>query len=202
MEHEDRQVIIALGREYGSGGHEIAKMIAERMNLPFYDRNLLSEVAREKGIDVSAIAKYDESPRHAFVSQTVRGYSNAPEDGLANMEFDYIRSMAARGDSFVIVGRCADAILAGNKGLITIFVTADDDRKIERISRIVNVSEAEAARMIRAKNKKRKSYHNYYSDGKWGDSRYYDLLINSSRLGLEKTADVIEAYIKARTGQS
>ena len=56
--------------------------------------------------------------------------------------------------------------------------------------------------MIRAKNKKRKSYHNYYSDGKWGDSRYYDLLINSSRLGLEKTADVIEAYIKARTGQS
>ena len=118
------------------------------------------------------------------------------------MEFDYIRAMASRGDSFVIVGRCADAILAGNKGLITIFVTADDDRKIERISRIVNVSEAEAARMIRAKNKKRKSYHNYYSDGKWGDSRYYDLLINSSRLGLEKTGDVIEAYIKARTGQS
>ena len=188
MEHEDRQVIIAVGREYGSGGHEIAKMIAERMNLPFYDRNLLSE--------------YDESPRRAFVSQTVRGYSNAPEDGLANMEFDYIRAMASRGDSFVIVGRCADAILAGNKGLITIFVTADDDRKIERISRILNVSEAEAARMIRAKNKKRKSYHNYYSDGKWGDSRYYDLLINSSRLGLEKTADVIEAYIKARTGQS
>lgn len=202
MEHEDRQVIIAVGREYGSGGHEIAKMIAERMNLPFYDRNLLSEVAREKGIDVSAIEKYDESPRRAFVSQTVRGYSNAPEDGLANMEFDYIRAMASRGDSFVIVGRCADAILVGNKGLITIFVTADDDRKIERISRIVNVSEAEAARMIRAKNKKRKSYHNYYSDGKWGDSRYYDLLINSSRLGLEKTADVIEAYIKARTGQS
>ena len=156
MEHEDRQVIIAVGREYGSGGHEIAKMIAERMNLPFYDRNLLSEVAREKGIDVSAIEKYDESPRRAFVSQTVRGYSNAPEDGLANMEFDYIRAMASRGDSFVIVGRCADAILAGNKGLITIFVTADDDRKIERISRIVNVSEAEAARMIRAKNKKRK----------------------------------------------
>lgn len=202
MEHEDRQVIIAVGREYGSGGHEIAKMIAERMNLPFYDRNLLSEVAREKGIDVSAIEKYDESPRRAFVSQTVRGYSNAPEDGLANMEFDYIRAMASRGDSFVIVGRCADTILAGNKGLITIFVTADDDRKIERISRILNVSEAEAARMIRAKNKKRKSYHNYYSDGKWGDSRYYDLLINSSRLGLEKTADVIEAYIKARTGQS
>ena len=202
MEHEDRQVIIAVGREYGSGGHEIAKMIAERMNLPFYDRNLLSEVAREKGIDVSAIEKYDESPRRAFVSQTVRGYSNAPEDGLANMEFDYIRAMASRGDSFVIVGCCADAILAGNKGLITIFVTADDDRKIERISRILNVSEAEAARMIRAKNKKRKSYHNYYSDGKWGDSRYYDLLINSSRLGLEKTADVIEAYIKARTGQS
>ena len=134
MEHEDRQVIIAVGREYGSGGHEIAKMIAERMNLPFYDRNLLSEVAREKGIDVSAIEKYDESPRRAFVSQTVRGYSNAPEDGLANMEFDYIRAMASRGDSVVIVGRCADAILAGNKGLITIFVTADDDRKIERIS--------------------------------------------------------------------
>lgn len=202
MEHEGGQVIIALGREYGSGGHEIAKLIAERMQLPFYDRNLLNEVAREKGIDVSAIAKYDESPRHAFVSQTVRGYSNAPEDGLANMEFDYIRSMAARGDSFVILGRCADAILAGNEGLITIFVTADDDRKIERIKRIENVSEAEAARMIRAKNKKRKSYHNYYSDGKWGDSRYYDLLINSSRLGLEKTADVIETYIKARTGQS
>lgn len=197
----ERQLIISVGREFGSGGHAIAEELARRFSLPFYDHNLMDEMAREKGIEIDTMIKYDEVPRKPFLSQTVRGFNNSPEENLANMQFDYLRQKAVRGESFVIEGRCAETVLKDFEGLIKIFVLGDMDKKIERIAKLDNVSKTAAARTIRIQDRKRRAYHNYYSEMKWGDSRGYDISINSSRLGLEATADVLEDYIRRRLSE-
>lgn len=196
----EKQTIISIGREYGSGGHVIAENLAARFGLPLYDYNLLQEIADEKELDPKNLEKYDELPKNRLFSRTVRGYSNSPQENIANMQFEFLKKKAADGKSFVIVGRCSEFILKGAPGLITIFVLGDKDKKLERIMRVKNVSEAEAKGLIFYHDKRRKSYHNYYCDGKWGDSRNYDFSINSSKLGIEETADVIADYVRRRKG--
>ena len=98
-----------------------------------------------------------------------------------------------------MVGRCSETKLKGNPALISFFVLADTDAKIKRIMEVYELSKDEAIEFIRKKDKKRKRYHNYHCSGHWGDSRLYDLCINSTRLGIEKTVDYLESYIKART---
>lgn len=197
----EKQLIISIGREFGSGGHEIAEILAERFHLDLYDKNLLNEVSLEKNFKASALEKYDEVPRNYLLTRTVRGYSNSMEENLANMQFDYLRKKAARGDSFVIVGRCAETILRDNPGLISIFVLGDWSNKLERITRLYDMTPVEAEAFITRHDKKRKTYHNCYCKGKWGDSRNYDISVNSSKLGEDITADILEDYIKKRLSQ-
>lgn len=193
------QLIISVGREYGSGGHKIAEMLSKKFNLPLYDRNLLEEIADNRNLDVKELEKYDESPKKRFLSRSVRGYSNSPEENIAEMQFEYIKSKAASGESFIIVGRCAESVLKEYKGMISIFILADRECKISRIVEINNISESEAESKMNRHDKNRRTYHNHYSTGKWGDSRNYDISINSSKLGIEKTADLLENYIRERT---
>lgn len=192
------QVIISVGREFGSGGHEIAEKLSKRFNLTMYDVNLLREIAVERNIDAALLEKYDEIPKKRFISRNVRGYSNSPEENIANLQFEYLQKKAKEGKSFVVVGRCSEAILKEYKGLITMFILADKECKIDRIKRLRNISAAEAEAVINRHDKKRKEYHNYYCTGKWGDSRNYDISINSSKLGIDKTVDYLESYIKER----
>ncbi len=193
-----KQVIISLSREFGSAGHIIGETIAKRLGIPIYDSNLLQEIAVAKNLDVKNLEKYDEVPKNKLFSRNVKGYSNSPEENIANIQFDYIRKKAENGESFVIVGRCSEEVLKDFDCLITLFILADTDKKIERIKKVYGVSESEAKSMILKQNKKRKVYHNHYCEGKWGDSRNYEFSINSSKLGIDKTADIIETYIKER----
>ncbi len=193
-----KQVIISVGREYGSGGHVIAEALAERFNLQLYDVNLLREIALEKNLDASTLEKYDEIPKKRFISRNVRGYSNSPEENIANMQFEFLQKKASEGKSFVVVGRCSEAILKEYDGLITIFVLADKQAKLDRITSIRGMSAQEAEATMNRHDKKRKEYHNYYCTGKWGDSRNYDISVNSSKLGIDKTIDLLEGYIKER----
>lgn len=194
----EKQVIIAIGREYGSGGHNIAEMLANKFGIPLYDHNLLDEIAEEKNIKSEELKQYDEIPRKRLLSRTVKGYSNSPEESVANMQFEYIRKLAEKGKSFVIVGRCAEFVLKEHPAMVSIFILGDRSAKLSRIRQIRDMSEAEAAAAMYRHDKHRKAYHNYYCEGKWGDSRCYELSVNSSRLGLERTAEVIESYIRAR----
>ena len=136
----DKQVIIAISREYGSGGHEIAKIIADDMGLNLYDRSLLDEIAREKDIKIEYLEKYDEKPKKTYLSRRVGAYTNSIEEIITEMQFDFIREKAASGESFVIVGRCAETVLKDNKGLISIFVVGDKESKIARLQRVFNIS--------------------------------------------------------------
>ena len=196
--HMDKQVIISIGREFGSGGHVIAKAIADRMNLPYYNHEILNNIAKEMNVDPKTLAEFEEKRHSSFFSRTVRGYNNSPEEQIAQLQFDYLRKKAASGESFVVVGRCAESVLSEYPGLISIFVLADRDAKIKRTASCEHITEKDAEVMMLTHDKYRKAYHNHYANMKWGDSRLYDMCINSTRLGIEKTTDVVFDYIQRR----
>ena len=191
-----KQMIISIGREFGSGGHAIAELLANDLGIKMYDRNMLDEIAREKDVDVKNLEEFDEKPRKFLISRRVRDYSNSMEEIIAEMQFDYIRKKADSGESFIIVGRCAETVLKGREGLISIFILGNKKEKLARVMEKYNLGEDEALEKMTRHDKKRKQYHNNHSESKWGDSRNYDLCINSSRLGVEKTEALIKDYIK------
>ena len=197
----EKQLIISVGREFGSGGHLIAEKLSERFGIKLYDNNLLLEVAEKHGGCAESIKKYDETPKSRILSRTVRGYNNSPEDIVSQLQFDFIRELAEKGDSFVIVGRCAETVLKGHPALVSIFVLGDYDKKLERVIQKYSLSEKEAKSLMKTTDKKRKSYHNYNCDLHWGDSRLYEVSINSSRLGIDGTVEILEDYINRRIGK-
>ena len=191
----DKQFIISLGREYGSGGHVIADKLAEHYSISLYNSNMISHIAKEKNVDPEELSRYDELPKSRLFSRSVRGLSNSPSEVVANMQFEFLRDKAEQGESFVIVGRCAETALEDHEALIPIFIYADMEKKIERIAKLKNISRADAKAVISVENKMRRMYHNYYCKRRWADCRSYDLCLNSSRLGIEETAEFIIKYI-------
>lgn len=196
------QLIISVGREFGSGGHEIAQKLAEHYHLPLYDHNLLDEMAAGKGLNKEVLREFDEKKRNKLLSRTVRGMNNSPEMNVAQLQFDFIRDKAAEGKSFVIVGRCSEFVLKGNPAMISLFILGDRDEKIERVMRIYQMSRREAEAFMQEKDWKRKRYHDSHCPNKWGDSRNYELSVNSSMLGIEETVKILVQYIDARRAQS
>lgn len=196
-----KQLIISIGREFGSGGHEIAQTLADKFGLELYDRNIMFEIAKKKGVDPAALERYDEVPRSRLFSRSVNGYSSSPAEAIANMQFDFLKEKANNGESFVVVGRCSEVVLQGNPNLITFFILADPAAKAKRTMEAGNISEKEAYELMQRKDRYRKTYHNYYCGCKWGDSRDYDLSVNSSRLGIPATAQMLAEYIEKRLGK-
>lgn len=192
------QTIISIGREFGSEGHEIAEKIAKDLGFKLYDRSILDELSDKMDIKVEIFEKYDEQPRNLILSRRVGEYTNSMEEIVAEMQFDFISQKANEGESFVIVGRCADSVLKDMEGLITVFICGNKECKIKHVMEKYHLSETEAAAKMMRHDKKRKQYHNRHSDSKWGDSRYYDICINSSPLGVDGTAKILEGYINER----
>ena len=197
----DKQVIISVGREYGSGGHYVAHKIANDLGIAYYDRSILDELAKEHNVSPEFLEKYDETKGNPLLSRRVKGLSNSIDEILVEMQFDLLRKKAASGESFVIVGRCAEELFRGEERLVSIFVVADMEDRVKNVAEQHRISPTEARAKIYRHDQGRKKYHNRYSSVKWGDSRGYDVCINSSRLGIEGTAKALEAYIAARLEQ-
>lgn len=197
-----KQQLIAIGRESGSGGYEIARQLAKRLNLPLYDKNLLEKIAEEKNGDADLLRKFDEKPKIIGVHRVVDGLSNAPGDQIAQMQFDYLLTRAREGESFVVLGRCADEILQGFPGLVSVFVLADESFKLTRIMAQDSISQREALALMAKTDRQRRAYHNQHCKGQWGEAGTYDLTINSARLGIEGTVEMLEHYIHVRSEQS
>ena len=191
-------LIITIGREFGSGGHIIGERLAEYYDIPLYDRDLLKMVSEENDIDYEEIEEYEEKPVNVFLSRTVHGFSSSLQYAIAHLEFDFIQEHADLGESFVVVGRCAEEVLKDYDNAIKIFVLGDYDAKVRQIMWQFSLSKEDAEDLIRDTDKKRKSYHNHFCETKWGDSRNYDISINSSRFGIEGTADFLKTYIDLR----
>lgn len=162
------QLIISVSREFGSGGHVIAEELARRFELPLYDNDKLTQITGTKS----------EDP--------------------VQKQFDFLKELAEAGKSFVVVGRCSETMLKNFPGMISIFILGDEVAKLKRIMEKYEMTEAQARQMIPREDWKRKSYHNAYCKEPWGDSRNYDLSINSSKLGISGTADFLESYINKR----
>ena len=129
----NNQLIVSISREFASGGRVIAKELAKRLNINYYDRNLLDEIAAEKLGNVELMRQFDEAPKGFFLTRTVRGMTSSPEENVAQIQFEYLLKKAESGESFVIVGRCADEVVSEYPGLVKIFVLADEDKKVERV---------------------------------------------------------------------
>ncbi len=189
-------MIISIGREFGSGGHDIAEKVAAIYNIPIIDHSMLDEIAAEHGLDIEHLKKFDEKPKNRMIIRRVKGFTNSLEDAVAEIEFDYIKKKADKGESFVIVGRCSESLLKGYPDMYSVFINGDMEDKIARTMRKDHIARDEVERYIRWRNRRRKIYHNTYSTGKWGDSRNYDLTINSSRYGIDGSADLIRYSIE------
>lgn len=192
----DKQIIISVGREFGSGGHIVAANLAKHFGLPLLDSNILAEIAKENNTSEDYLRKYDESARNLFFSRTVNGFSNSPEEVIAHMQFDYIKKKADAGESFVVIGRCADWVLRDNPALVRIFILGDMEAKIKRTAERENISEDKAKSRIEQADKRRKYFHNTHSDNKWGDSRSYDITVNSTKMGLDGVTELLIKYVE------
>lgn len=193
-------MIISIGRQHGSGGREIARLLARELGIKCYDKEIVDEAAKHSDFSRDLINAYDEKRMSAFMLHA--GGYGLNENFRLNMQvvsaqFDAIREIASKGDC-IFVGRCADYILRDRGDLVSVFILGDMDERLKCLERRQGLDEAAARKKIKEVDKDRSSFYKYYSDQVWGDAQNYDLCINSSRLGVEGTVKVIMDYIKTR----
>ena len=191
----EKQLIISVGREVGSGGHEIAEILAKHYNIPLIDKNILEEIAEKKNVDATDMKDIDKKYVTPLFKRTVRGFSSSMQENIYLLQFEYLQEKAKAGESFVVVGRCGEDVLKEYDALVSVFVLGDKEAKKERIMRKYDKNEFMAERLMHEKDTERKRYHNSFCEGKWGDSRNYDISINSSVLGIEETAELLIDFI-------
>ena len=204
----ENNMIITIGRQYGSAGYEIGKKLANELGVKLYDKEMLKRAAKESGMCEELFETHDEKPTNSFLYSLVMdtyslGYSSG---GYAEMpinhkvflaQFDTIKKIADEGPC-VMVGRCADYALEDYKNVINVFIYADLEQRIRRVARKYDLTDAKAKDIIIKTDKKRSSYYNYYTNKEWGDAKGYDLCLNSGKLGVDGTVKVIKEYMKIR----
>ncbi len=200
----EKKIVITIGRELGSGGRQIGKLIAEKLGIAYYDKELLSEVAKESGLCEEFIEQHEESPTKSFLYSLVMGvsgytnnaYTNVPlEQKVFLAQFDTIKKIADE-KSCVIVGRCADYALEERDNVFSVFIHAPKEYRYKVVSENNKISLNEAEDVVNKADKKRASYYNYYTNRKWGASSSYNMSIDGSLLSKEETSDIIVAVAK------
>ena len=200
--------IITIGRQFGSGGREIGYMVADKLGIKLYDKEMLQRAAQDSGICEELFESHDEKPSNSFLYSLVMdtysmGYSGSTYNDMPInhkiflAQFDAIKKIANEGPC-ILVGRCADYALEGYPNLLSVFIHADLDARIKRIAKKYDLMDAKAKDLIIKTNKKRASYYNYYTDKRWGDADSYDVCLDSSVLGLEGTAEAIIKLIEVK----
>ncbi|MGN0213719.1 MAG: AAA family ATPase [Muribaculaceae bacterium] len=211
MGNNSDNYVIAIGRQFGSGGREIGRLVAKQLGIAYYDKELLTEAAKSSGMNCDFFEAADErSPK--FFSSLVAfstGYhggsffvGNTPisNDNIYRQQSEVIQALAQRS-SCVIMGRTADYILRDNPNTISIFIHASIEQRIARIMERNDCKTVDEARALaEKKNKLRAEYYNFYTEKRWGDAQSYDLSVDSSKLGAEATASIIVQYVKTRLG--
>ena len=197
------KTIITIGRQYGSAGHSIGKILADDLGIKYYDKELLERAAKDSGLCQELFENHDEKPTNSFLYSLVMdsysfGYGSTMMDMPLNQkvflaQFDAIKKISQDGPC-VIVGRCADYALADEPHCLNIFIRSNMDDRIKRISERLNVPENKAKDIIKKKDKERSSYYNYYTSKKWGDARSYDLCLNTSQISVEDSIELILKY--------
>ena len=189
LDYQGPKIIVTISREYGSGGRYVGKLLADKMRLPFYDKELISLTAKESGLSSAYITKNDEIMASSK-------YKDNNDDRLFVAEVKVIKDLAKH--SCVIVGRCSDYILKDTKNTLKVFLYSDMDSKVKRAVKYYGISKEKAEKQIESINKKREKHYKYYTDRAWKNPNNYDLMLNVDLLGVEKCAELIENIIKSK----
>ncbi|MGN1020466.1 MAG: AAA family ATPase [Aristaeellaceae bacterium] len=200
--------VITIGRQFGSGGRQVGELLAQRLNIPYYDKQLLAEASKDSGICEEMFEDHDEKPTRSLLFSLVTGMQVRGDTGAMYMDmplnhkiflaqFDAIRRIASEGPC-VIVGRCADYVLKDKKNAISVFIKADMASRMERAIQRYGVNPEKAEEAVRRADKQRASYYNYYATATWGDVNNYDLCVDTGKLGIDGTVELLERYIAMR----
>ena len=186
------KLIITVAREYGSGGRYVAKLLAEKLDIKFYDKDLIEIVSNESGLSASYIEENEQNIHGNLLSSfNTQYYDNlSNDDNLFIAESKAIKKIAEKG-SCVIVGRCSNQILKDNKNTINIFLYSDDENKVKRATKYYGLNEKTALKEINKINKNREKHYNYYTHEQWKNLDNYDIAINVDKYGVEKTAEIL-----------
>ncbi|MDD3822275.1 MAG: cytidylate kinase-like family protein [Sphaerochaetaceae bacterium] len=200
------KTVITISRQFGSGGREVGRMVAERLDIPFYDSILINMAAEKSGMSKQVLENLDEKAASRFLytiptSIPTLGHAatavyNMPlSDTLFLTEYEIIKQLADSGPC-VIVGRCSDYILKDHPDHLSVFIHAPEEARAKRIADYEHIETKEALSRISKYDKERRKYHDYYAAGTWGNAAFYDLTVNSSILGVAGTAGLIVKFVE------
>ena len=201
-------MVITIARQFGSGGREIGKRLADELGIKFYDKELITLAAKESGISPEIFEKVDEKATNSLLYSLSLGaasgvsgaYGISPQipmnDRLFLLQHDIIKKVSAK--PCVIVGRCADYVLSDRVDCVKLFIYADIQKRMKYAIDVYKVPKDKAINVIQKVDKTRSNYYNYYSTGKWGDPINYNLCINSGELGVTRCVELIEFYLRQR----
>ncbi len=200
------QSVITIARQYGSGGRTIGKKLAESLNIPFYDKELIAMAAKKSGLSQEIFEKADEKATSSLLYSLVMGtynfgshfstVSDMPiNDRLFMIQSDIIKHAALEGPC-VVVGRCADYILREHPHCFHVFIRAEHEDRVKRIVEEYGDPATKADDLLQKKDKQRANYYNFYSNKKWLDMSNYDLVVNSSLFGIDGSVEVIKAALE------
>lgn len=196
--------VITIARQYGSDGHRIGEKVAERLNIPFYDKELIALAAQKSGYHPDALKHADEKAAGSLLYTLATGsslgsmighYDIPINDKLFIVQNDIIKELAEK-EQCVIIGRCGDYALRNFENKVTVFICGDLQSRIRHISEVEGVSMDAAENMVAKEDKRRASYYNFYTGLKWGVPDRYTICLSSSVLGVDGCADVIVDVVK------
>lgn len=186
--------VIVIGRSFGSGAREIGGKLADELGIPFYDKELLAVEAENGRFNIKELNWYDEKP---ITPNSYTIYANPHEFMVKGIQENAIKKVAGEG-SCVIVGRRADKILRGIHEILSVFISAPLEKRIERVSKRDGLSEKDSKKKIKNADRKRRYYYNAYDEGDWGEAGNYDLCIDSGDLGVDNSAAMILEYLELK----
>ena len=198
------KVVITIGRQYGSGGRQIGRIIADRLGIPFYDKELLNRAEEESGLDAEVFGSMDEKRCSNILYSFLRRVENKSsrrgiiglgdfitmDDRLFLIQNQVLKTIASEG-SCVIMGRCSNVVLAKHEDAVHFYVKAPEDYKAGLLERLYGLERKAALKLVRDTDKEREDYFRHYTGKKWGDSSLYNYVIDSSVIGYEATADIM-----------
>ncbi len=201
------KTVIAIGRQTGSGGREIGQKVAQRLGIPYYDKELLDRAAEKSGFSKEIIEKHDERRIGSLLYSLV---TESPLSGMRHImadmpldqkfflaQFNTIREIAAEGGC-VIVGRCASYALEEDPALLSVFLHGDPEIRCRRVAEDLGESLEKAREIITKTDKERTSYYNYFTGKKWGDLTNYDIVFDSFKIGIDRCVDIIAELAEER----
>ncbi len=199
--------VITISRQYGSGGRDVGKKLAEQLGIPFYDNELITRAAKESGFAEIAFAKAEEKASNSLLYSIAMGmnaYGNQDfgfsslslDDKIFLAQSDVIRKIADEGPC-VIVGRCADYILKDFDNVLHVFVHAGLDFRIKRAVELYGVSSGKAAEDVMRYDKRRANYYNYHTSEKWANLFNYDISVRTDLIGVDTAVKVISEFVGA-----